>query len=190
MKRFRFSLVVVVVAALAAIGPAVGSKAPKYDRVTGDGQRAGLDVAFPGSGLSGYTPTFTIDAKSGPSGEDAKGTMTIDWGTSWLDGPHNGAPYSTTVNVTNVCVNGDTATIVGYITSGINADAVIGDPLVTMFKDGGNGGKNDGMLGVYSGSDLGARDLDDVCHNPYPPEPDIPFVPLTSGNINVTDATP
>ena len=189
MRRFRFSLVVVVVAALAAIGPAVGSKAPKYDRVTGDGQRASISVVFPT--FTGYTPTFTIDASSGPSGENAKGTMTIDWGTSWLDGPYNGAPYSTTVNVTNLCVTGNTATIVGYITSG-TTNAVIGDPLVAMFRDGGKGGKSDGMLGVYSGWDnFGGKSLEEVCNNPYPPEPEgIDFLPLTSGNINVTDATP
>ena len=160
---------------------------PKYDVVTGSGQRADISVAFPSE--TGFTPTFTVDARSGPSGENGQGTMTIDWGTSWLDAPYFGAPYSTTIKVTNLCVTGNTATIVGYITSG-TPNATIGDPLVTMLQDGSEGGKSDGMLGVYSGSELGGRDLGDVCRNPYPPEPNIPFLPLTSGNITVTDAAP
>jgi hypothetical protein len=90
--------------------------------------------------LKGCTPTFTVDARSGASGENAQGTMTIDWGTSWIDGPFFGAPYSTTVNVTNHCVTDNTATIVGYITSG-TPNATIGDPLVTMMRDGGERGQ-------------------------------------------------
>lgn len=179
-----------LVAALAMIGPAGGSPVPKYDKVTGDGQRAGF-----GSPAT-YTPSFTIDVKSGPSGENTQGTMTIDWGTSWVDAPFFGAPYSTTVNVTNLCVTGDTATIVGIITSGTNAN--VGDPLVTMVRDGGRGGKSDGVRGVFSGwgyfSDPitgSPRTLDDVCHDPFPPQIEgVGFGPLVSGNIKVTDATP
>ena len=117
--------------------------------------------------------------------------MTIDWGTSWVDAPFFGAPYSTTVNVTNLCVTGNTATIVGIITSG-TPNATVGDPLVTVVHDGGKGGGSDGMLGVYSGwGFFSPRTLDDVCHNPYPPEDaSIGSLPLVSGNINVTDATP
>ena len=171
--------------ALAAIDPALGSPAPKYDRVTGNGQRA----FFPG--LAGYTPIFTIDVRSGPSGENVKGTMTIDWGTSWLDGPFNGTPYSTTVNVTNLCVTGNTATIVGIITSGTNAN--VGDALLTVVHDGGKGGKSDWMLGVFSGDFyVDKTKLSLLCNDPYPPEPEgVEYLlPLISGNINVTDATP
>ena len=190
MIKRSVAAVGLLVAALAVIGPAAGSPVPKYDKVTGDGQRAGF-----GSPAT-YTPSFTIEARSGPSGENARGTMTIDWGTSWIDAPFFGAPYSTTVNVTNLCVTGSTATIVGYITSGTNAN--VGDPLVTVVSDGGNGGKLDGMAGVFSGwgyfsdpifSD-NRRTLDDVCHNPYPPEDaSLGFLPLVSGNLKVTDAT-
>jgi hypothetical protein len=160
--------------------------------VTGDGQRAGF-----GSPAT-YTPTFTIDARSGHSGENAQGTMTIDWGTSWVDAPFVSVPYRTTVNVTNLCVTGNTATIVGIITSG-TTNATVGDPLVVVVRDGGEGGESDGMGGVYSGWGYfsnpiftnNLRTLDDVCHNPYPPEDaGIGFLPLVSGNIKVTDATP
>jgi hypothetical protein len=182
-KRQLLVAVGLSVAALAAVGTATASPVPKYDRVTGSGQRAGFGSP------EAYTPSFTIDARSGPSGADTRGTMTIDWGTSWVDAPFFGAAYSTTVNVTNLCVTGDTATIVGIITSG-TPNAAIGDPLVTVVHDGGKGGKSDGMLGVFSGGDFfGARTLDEVCHNPYPPEPlGAALLPLVSGNINVTDA--
>jgi hypothetical protein len=150
------------------------------DTVTGDGQRTS---SGPGSA---YTPSFTIDARSGPSGENAQGTMTIDWGTSWVAPPISGAPYSTTVQVTNLCVTGDTATIVGLITGGTNA--TIGDPLVTEVQ----GGSAPSMGGIYSSSlYFGGRTPAEVCQNPVPPEnPSIGFLPLSSGNITVTDATP
>lgn len=190
-KRLSAVAVGLMVAGLAVIGPASGSHAPKYDKVSGKGQRAGF-----GSPAT-YTPTFTIKAKSGPSGENAQGTMTIDWGTSWVDAPFFGAPYSTTVNVTNLCVTGNTATIVGFITSGTNAN--VGDPLVTMVRDGGKGAKSGGMRGVFSGWGYFSdpiftglpRTLDEVCHDPFPPQlEDIDFLPLVHGSIKVTDATP
>jgi hypothetical protein len=181
-----------VTGVLAVTAPAIGSSPAKYDAVVGIGQRAGFgDPAT-------YTPTFVIAAKSGPSGANVKGTMTIDWGTSWVDAPFFGARYRTTVTVTNLCVTGDTATIVGYITSG-TPNANVGDPLVTIVRDGGKGGKSDTMGGVFSGwgyfSDPlfseNHRSLDDVCHDPYPPhDPAIPALSLTSGNITVKDATP
>jgi hypothetical protein len=117
--------------------------------------------------------------------------MTINWGTSWVDAPFFAAPYSTTVTVTNLCVTGNTATIVGYITSG-TPNATIGDPLVTIMQDGGPSGKLDAMGGVYSGwGNFGGRTLEDVCQDPYPPEnANIGLLPLVSGNINVFDATP
>jgi hypothetical protein len=181
-----------LVVALAAIGPAAGSHGSKYDTVIGVGQRAGF------GNPPAYSPTFFIAARSGPAGESAQGIMTIDWGTSWVDGPYFGAPYRTTVTVTNLCVTGNTATIVGYITSG-TPNATIGDPLVTVVRDDGKGA-SDAMLGVFSGwgyfSDpiftSNPRTLADVCHNPYPPEPtggSLSFLPLVWGNISVNDAS-
>lgn len=189
-RVFPAAAAALLVTAFAAIGQASGSPVPKYDRVTGNGQRAGF-----GSPAT-YAPTFSIDVKSGPSGEGARGTMTIDWGRSWVDAPHFGAPYSTTIDVTNLCVSGDTATIVGLVTSGTNA--TVGDPFITMVRDGGHGGKADGVRGIFTGwgyfSDPiftdARRTLEEVCHDPFPPQIEgLGFVPLVSGNINVTDAT-
>jgi hypothetical protein len=180
----------------AALGRCAGTG---YDHISGSGQRAGFGTP------TAYTPTFTIDASSGPSGENSQGTMTIDWGTSWVDPPYSGAPYSTTVNVTNLCVTGNTATIVGIISGG-TPNATIGDPLVTVIRDLGKptgGASPDKMLGVFSGGTyfpgyFPNQDpvvLASICANPYEPngpEPADPsrFLGLLSGNINVTDATP
>lgn len=206
MKRLRkhgmtlVATTIVVTIALLVVGwgSAAAARSPlKYDRVSGDGQRVGFGAA--------YTPTFTIDARSGPWGENAQGTMTIDWGTSWVDAPFFGAPYSTTVNVTNLCVTGNEATIVGIITSG-TANAAVGDPLVTVVRDFGHpvgGISPDKMLGVFSGGNyfpgyFPSRDpavLASICADPYypnGPEPTDPnfFLGLVSGNIKVRDATP
>jgi hypothetical protein len=140
--------------------------------------------------VSGNRRSTSVRSEGRPSGEDAEGTMTIDWGTSWVSFPFYGAPYSTTVTVTNLCVTGNTATIVGYIISG-TANATIGDPLITVVRDGGKGGKSDSMEGVFSGWGYFAdpifdfnnvRTLTDVCENPIPPEPEEPAAgsPATS----------
>ena len=189
--------VVLVVAALAAIGPAAGSQAKKHDdRVTGQGQRTAW--SSPGA----YLPVFTIDARSGPSGSKANGTMTIDWGTTWVDSPIFGKPYRTDVKVTNLCVTGNTATIVGIITSStarVPNMTDVGEPIVTIVRDGGKGGKLDGLGGVYSGSPWlpdywpddpvsGTRQTPDyVCQNP--PFQIMEIHPLIWGNIKVNDAT-
>ena len=181
-KRLLLGVAFVVVAGLAVMGSAAAGSAPKNDKVSGDGQRA---ARVPG----GSSPLFTIDAKSGPAGQNPKGTVTFDWGTSLGD------PTSYTVNVTCLNVSGNQATIVGFITSGTGVDVAPGNGFMVVVQDNGVPKKGGISPDRMSGVSWGATVFDGTTPEAVCADPTIllgdpfTFVGLVSGNINVTDAT-
>lgn len=181
-------LLIVVCTALVGVLllPFAGSaSAPKYDRAAGDGVRS---ERSPG----GSTPSFVLDARSGPSGEDPRGELSMDFGTF-----EGSAKF--TVQVTCLRVSGNTATVAGVVSSGQGADISIGAGFVAHFRDFGvpkGGISPDQMSGVAWGPDLGQATVQEVCETPFDPglpEKDWPglstrFTNLLSGNVGVTDA--
>jgi hypothetical protein len=180
-------LVVLCTALVAAVlVPFAGSaSAPKYDRASGDGVRSQRSVG-------GSTPSFVLDAKSGPSGENPQGTLSMDFGTF-----EGSAKF--TVQVTCLRVSGNSATVAGVVASGQGTDISIGAGFVAIFKDFGvpkGGVSPDQMSGVAWGPDLGEATVQEVCETPFAPglpEKDwsglsTRFTNLLSGNVNVTDA--
>lgn len=174
-----------LVGALFLVPFAGSASAPKYDKASGDGVRSQRAVG-------GSTPSFVLDARSGPSGEEPQGTLSMDFGTF-----EGSAKF--TVQVTCLRVSGNTATVAGVVASGQGTDISIGAGFVAVFKDFGvpkGGVSPDLMSGVAWGPDLGQATVQEVCETPFSPGlPDkgweglsTRFTNLLSGNVNVTDA--
>src|SRR5215212_965376 len=166
------------------VAPIAGTAtAPKYDRAAGDGVRSQRSAG-------GSTPSFALDARSGPSGEDSQGTLSMDFGTF-----EGSAQF--TVQVTCLRVSGATATVGGVVASGRGTDISVGAGFVAIFKDFGvpkHGVSPDQMSGVAWGPDLGAATVEEACASPFG-LPDkgwaglsTRFTNLLSGNVNITDA--
>jgi hypothetical protein len=157
----RGRLVHAVVAGLC--GSLLAASAASADSVTGSGTATDR----------GWTYTVSIDASSGPHGEQASGTM------SWISVDQNGVQREHWEgNVTCLNVRGARATAIGELTF---ADPTMhpGQGLALMVEDGGAAGADGVGVGFPRSSDLGG-----TCPNWAP------FKTLGSGDLLVTDEDP
>ena len=124
------------------------------------------------NGPNGALAHFSINAKSGPNGENPQGTFRI---RVTSDGPPT-QQYDATV--TCMVVSGNLATVVGKIvrTKDFPRDGYTRVRIEDLGQ--GNGTEDRIQFGPYFGDPT-------VCPSPLEPDRD----PITSGNLNVFDAS-
>jgi hypothetical protein len=173
-----------LIGALFSVPLAGSASAPKYDKASGDGVRSQRVTG-------GSTPSFVLDARSGPSGEDPRGTLSMDFGT--FEGS-----AKLTVRVTCLRVAATPPRSRGSWRRGKGTTSQSEQAFVAVFKDLGvpkGGVSPDLMSGVAWGPDFGSATVQEVCETPFVPDPvtgwiglSTRFTNLLSGNVNVTDA--
>lgn len=142
---------------------ATASAAPKHDKVQGSG------INNPPNGVFAQ---FHINAKSGPNGEDPQGKFSFK--------RKDGAPNEKfTAEVTCVNVQGNLASVIGYVTKTKNDPFPAGKYYLVRLKDDGKGEftMDEIQNGPYVGDPY-------TCPTPIEPRPEA----ITKGDIKITDA--
>ena len=156
-----------LVLAGAAFAPGAATAASPFDHVVGGGQNNPPNPANP-------IAHFQINVKSGPNGENPKGSFTF---TRTVDGPPT---ESFSATVTCMRVVGNLATVVGLVDRAKNDPFPLNRYFIVRLKDVGQGSSTEDEIqnGVYLGDPY-------QCPDPIEPRPDA----ITHGNINVFDAS-
>ena len=159
----------VLVLAGAAFAPGAATAASPFDHVVGGGQNNPPNPANP-------IAHFQINVKSGPNGENPKGSFTF---TRTVDGPPTES-FSATVTCMRGA-SGNLATVVGPGRSSEERPLPL-EPVLHRPAQGRQPGETAPRNGIQNGVYLGNPYQ---CPDPIEPRPDA----ITHGNINVFDAS-